>query len=285
MINVTWKMRVVSIAAVCFVGAVVCSAVASVSRENLAPNVGGACYSTQLHVEWARKSKLPFRDLVRKDLIGLVAKKADGREGKAWRTKHGGYDFLVVGHSYKDYVIRAVSHSGGRNYVYDPRVRIVRLEFRSDEERRKMGQQLKRLYKGDLLLAERNELFLTIPHRQGLDKKEFDSVLANYLGDLLAVKELQDFVLSVAFEDKMFDVRYRCLRSIRSVFGSLPKELRDKISKKATLRLQAIQAGKVKGHVPEHERDALKQICTDLPATATENRSEKLPAESTPIGH
>jgi hypothetical protein len=217
---------------------------------------------------------IPFEDLVGKSLLPYVPEaQSEGGESAAWRSVFGGFDFVLAGRDYKHYFIRVVSRCGGRNYLFDPRANVLRLEFRSPEERLAMGRWFKRFYNGELLLAEQRSLYMAIPHLEGIryrtlvseetkaaDYQEARSHLAELLGDFLLIPELEDFVVSVAFDDRSSITRLRCLRSIISVWEYLPRRVQKEVAERAADRWRAIHAGEVKDRVFPEERDALDAL-------------------------
>jgi hypothetical protein len=244
------------------------------SRERPSPDLRAALARCLPAVRYFVLLDSPFEDLVGQSLLRYIPEaQGEGGESVDWRRAFGGFDFVLAGRDYKHYFIRVVSRCGGRNYLFDPRANVLRLEFRSPKERLAMGRWFKRFYNGELVMAEQRALYMAIPHLEGIryrtlvpeetkadDYQEARGHLAELLGDFLLIPELEDFVVSVAFDDRSTDTRIMCLKSIISVWEDLPRRVQKEVAERAADRWRAIHAGEVKDRVLPEERDALDAL-------------------------
>lgn len=144
------------------------------------------------------------------------------------------FKFSVEGKGYHDYVIKATSLLGGRGYIYDPRWLCRRLVFTSDQERELLAHWIKKYFTQGLDSTSELHLFLAIPFPHGIahppeqpiEKATAQRLFAAYLGDFLPIEHMREFIYDVAFDHSDLTTRENCIRSILSVFESLPEEVR-----------------------------------------------------------
>lgn len=210
-------------------------------------------------VDYLRSKGLPFKELKKMDPWQRWL------DNDLWKSHYSKkiyfpifFKFSIEGSGYNDYTIKAVNLFGGRGYIYDPRWFCYRLIINTENDRKIIASWVKEYFNGSLEIGGELMFFLALPYPQGIahppDPKVPDDramalrTIASYLGDFIYIENMREFIFDVALKHKDVTTRVQCIRSVLSVFESLPEEvqrdLKNRVAKREAMLLSSPDKGR-----------------------------------------